>query len=130
MTGISAMPSCRAASTRAWPATRPPSSETRTGVVQPHFLTLAAIAAIFPSRLARARAHFVEPSRSLPRVCPRADPYTLAIGKTMMKDELLSCRFDEALNNGLIVTGEKYSHNPHRLLWARIEPEYFLGGRR
>jgi hypothetical protein len=47
-----------------------------------------------------------------------------------MEDELLSRRFDEALNNSLIVIGEKYSHDPHRLLWGRIEPEYFLGGRR
>jgi hypothetical protein len=31
MTGISAMPSCRAASTRAWPAIRPPSSPTSAG---------------------------------------------------------------------------------------------------
>ena len=45
ITGISAMPSCRAASTLAWPAIRPPSSPTSAGVVQPHSLMLAAIAA-------------------------------------------------------------------------------------
>ena len=45
ITGISTMPSCRAASTRAWPAIRPPSSPTSAGVVQPHSLMLAAIAA-------------------------------------------------------------------------------------
>src|ERR1700731_4253296 len=42
MTGISAMPSCRAASTLAWPAIRPPSSPTSAGLVQPHSLMLAA----------------------------------------------------------------------------------------
>src|SRR3984893_5031104 len=42
MTGISAMPSCRAASTLAWPAIRPPSSPTSAGPVQPHSLMLAA----------------------------------------------------------------------------------------
>ena len=49
MTGISAMPSCRAASTLAWPAIRPPSSPTSAGVVQPHSLMLAAIAATWAS---------------------------------------------------------------------------------
>jgi|HubBroStandDraft_2_1064218.scaffolds.fasta_scaffold278583_2 hypothetical protein len=43
---VGPMPSCRAASTLAWPAIRPPSSPTSAGVVQPHSLMLAAIAAI------------------------------------------------------------------------------------
>src|SRR6202043_45721 len=43
ITGISAMPSCRAASILAWPAISPPSSPTSAGVVQPHSLMLAAI---------------------------------------------------------------------------------------
>src|SRR6202045_2616265 len=38
------MPSCRAASTLAWPAIRPPSSPTSAGVVQPHSLMLAGAA--------------------------------------------------------------------------------------
>jgi len=38
------MPSCRAASTLAWPAIRPPSSPTSAGLVQPHSLMLAAMA--------------------------------------------------------------------------------------
>jgi len=54
MTGISAMPSCRAASTLAWPAIRPPSSPTSAGVVQPHSLMLAAIAATWASVWVRA----------------------------------------------------------------------------
>ena len=52
--GISAMPSCRAASTLAWPAIRPPSSPTSAGVVQPHSLMLAAIAATWASVWVRA----------------------------------------------------------------------------
>src|ERR1700730_2259268 len=47
ITGISAMPSCRAASILAWPAIRPPS-------VQPHSLMLAAIAATRASVWVRA----------------------------------------------------------------------------
>jgi hypothetical protein len=43
------MPSCRAASTLAWPAISPPSSPTSAGVVQPHSLMLAAIAATWAS---------------------------------------------------------------------------------
>ena len=54
MTGISAMPSCQAASTLAWPAIRPPSSPTSAGVVQPHSLMLAAIAATWASVWVRA----------------------------------------------------------------------------
>src|SRR5580704_18786298 len=45
------MPSCRAASILAWPAIRPPSSPTSAGVVQPHSLMLAAIAAILSVRV-------------------------------------------------------------------------------
>src|SRR5580692_690838 len=48
------MPSCRAASTLAWPAIRPPSSPTSAGVVQPHSLMLAAIAATWASVWIRA----------------------------------------------------------------------------
>ena len=44
--GGRAMPGCRAASILAWPAISPPSSPTSAGVVQPHSLMLAAIAAI------------------------------------------------------------------------------------
>src|ERR1700730_9789189 len=54
ITGILAMPSCRAASTLAWPAIRPPSSPTSAGVVQPHSLMLAAIAATCASECVRA----------------------------------------------------------------------------
>jgi len=54
ITGISAMPSCRAASILAWPAIRPPSSPTSAGVVQPHSLMLAAIAATWASVWVRA----------------------------------------------------------------------------
>jgi hypothetical protein len=54
MTGISAMPSCRAASILAWPAIRPPSSPTSAGVVHPHSLMLAAIAATWASVWVRA----------------------------------------------------------------------------
>src|SRR5580704_3026079 len=48
------MPSCRAASILAWPAISPPSSPTSAGVVQPHSLMLAAIAAIWASVWVRA----------------------------------------------------------------------------
>src|ERR1700726_4119650 len=48
------MPSCRAASILAWPAIRPPSSPTSAGVVQPHSLMLAAIAATWASVWVRA----------------------------------------------------------------------------
>jgi hypothetical protein len=62
ITGISAMPSCRAASILAWPAISPPSSPTSAGfvqphslmLVQPHSLMLAAIAAIWASVWVRA----------------------------------------------------------------------------
>jgi len=58
------MPSCRAASTLAWPAIRPPSSPTSAGVVQPHSLMLAAIAATWASVCVRAlRAYGI--SRSI-----------------------------------------------------------------
>src|SRR3984893_13474684 len=48
------MPSCRAASILAWPAISPPSSPTSAGVVQPHSLMLAAIAATCASVWVRA----------------------------------------------------------------------------
>src|SRR5580700_3954207 len=48
------MPSCRAARTLAWPAIRPPSSPTSAGVVHPHSLMLAAIAATWASVWVRA----------------------------------------------------------------------------
>ena len=54
ITGISAMPSCRAASILAWPAISPPSSPTSAGLVQPHSLMLAAIAATCASVWVRA----------------------------------------------------------------------------
>jgi hypothetical protein len=48
------MPSCLAASILAWPAIKPPSSPTSAGVVQPHSLMLAAIAATWASVWVRA----------------------------------------------------------------------------
>src|SRR3984893_12499144 len=48
------MPSCRAARILAWPAFRPPSAPTSAGVVQPHSLMLAGIAATWASEWVRA----------------------------------------------------------------------------
>src|SRR5580704_6114997 len=59
------MPSCRAASTLAWPAIKPPSSPTSAGDVQPHSLMLAAIAATWASVWVRAlRAYGISRSRT------------------------------------------------------------------
>jgi hypothetical protein len=57
MVGTAVMPICRAAITRPWPATMPPSSSTSTGLVNPNSRMLAAICATCSSlcvRLLRA----------------------------------------------------------------------------
>src|SRR6266511_5263794 len=54
MIGTSFSPRCRAASSRPWPATISPSSDTITGAVQPYSTSDAAILAIWSSEWVRA----------------------------------------------------------------------------